>query len=82
MVTVGLMGLAALAGQIFGNYYFVHQVNLLSSKLDESQKKTNSLTACLNEQLKQNDYLTAELAVEKSAGLLIQQELKAEQQKP
>lgn len=38
LVTVGLMGLAALAGQIFGNYYYVQQVNLLSSKLEESQK--------------------------------------------
>ncbi|EGM79473.1 hypothetical protein Rhein_0357 [Rheinheimera sp. A13L] len=81
LVTAGLMGLAALAGQLFGNYYYVKQVNVLSSKLEESQKKTNSLTADLNEQLKQNDYLTAELAVEKSAGQLIQQELKTEQQK-
>ncbi|MBU1618153.1 MAG: hypothetical protein KJ556_13335 [Gammaproteobacteria bacterium] len=81
LVTAGLMGLAALAGQLFGNYYYVKQVNLLSSKLEESQKKTNSLTAELSEQLKQNDYLTAELAVEKSAGQLIQQELKTEQQK-
>lgn len=81
LVTAGLMGLAALAGQLFGNYYYVKQVNLLSSKLEESQKKTNSLTADLSEQLKQNDYLTAELAVEKSAGQLIQQELKTEQQK-
>ncbi|MDF3123922.1 MULTISPECIES: DUF6776 family protein [Rheinheimera] len=81
LVTAGLMGLAALAGQLFGNYYYVKQVNVLSSKLEESQKKTNSLTASMNEQLKQNDYLTAELAVEKSAGQLIQQELKAEQQK-
>jgi hypothetical protein len=81
LITTGLIGLAALAGQLFGNYYYVQQVNVLSSKLEESQKKTNSLTASLNEQLKQNDYLTAELAVEKSAGQLIQQELKAEQQK-
>src|SRR3990167_6174509 len=81
LLTAGLIGLAALAGQLFGNYYYVQQVNVLSSKLEESQKKSNSLTANLNEQLKQNDYLTAELAVEKSAGQLIQQELKAEQQK-
>ncbi len=81
LLTAGLMGLSALAGQLFGNYYYVQQVNLLSSKLEESQKKTNSMTAKLNEQLKQNDYLTAELAVEQSAGQLIQQELKAEQQK-
>ncbi|RRJ23667.1 hypothetical protein EIK76_06315 [Rheinheimera mesophila] len=81
LLSAGLMGLAALAGQIVGNYYYVQQVNLLSLKLEESQKKTDSLTASLNEQLKQNDYLTAELAVEKSAGQLIQQELKAEQQK-
>lgn len=81
LVTAGLMGLAALAGQLFGNYFYVQQVNLLASKLEESQKKTNSLTASLNENLKQNDYLSAELAVEKSAGQLTQQELKAEQQK-
>lgn len=81
LLTAGLMGLAALAGQLFGNYYYVQQVNVLSSKLEESQKKNNSLTANLNEQLKQNDYLTAELAVEKSAGQLMQQELKSEQQK-
>jgi hypothetical protein len=66
---------------VFGNYYYVQQVNLLSSKLEDSQKKNNSLTADFNEQQKQNDYLTAELAVEKSAGQLLQQELKAEQQK-
>lgn len=81
LLTAGLMGLAALAGQVFGNYYYVQQVNLLSSKLEDSQRKNNSLTSELNEQLKQNDYLTAELAVEKSASQLMQQELKAEQQK-
>ena len=81
ILTLGLMGLAALAGQLFGNYYYVQQVNLLSSRLDESQKKSNSLTTKLSEELKQNDYLTAELAVEKSSGVLLQQELKTQQQK-
>jgi hypothetical protein len=81
LVTAGLLGLAALAGQLFGNYYYVQQVNLLSSRLEESQKKNNSLTSQVTDLLKQNDYLTAELAVEKSAAELTQQELKAELQK-
>ncbi len=74
---MALWGLLLWQGKYLVTDYYVQQVNLLSSKLEESQKKTNSLTASLNEQLKQNDYLTAELAVEKSAGQLIQQELKS-----
>ncbi|WP_337879117.1 DUF6776 family protein [Rheinheimera sp.] len=81
LLTLGLLGLAWWAGQIFGNYYYLEQVNLLSSRLEESQQRSNKVTAELNERLKQNDYLTAELAVEKSASQLLQKDLKALQQK-
>ncbi|MFC4655177.1 DUF6776 family protein [Rheinheimera marina] len=81
LVTLGLLGLAWWAGQMFGNYYYLQQVNLLSSRLEEMQQRSNKLTTELNERLKQNDYLTAELAVEKSASQLLQKELKSEQQK-
>jgi len=81
LLTLGLIGIAWMAGQMFGNYHYLQQVNLLSGRLEESQHKSNQLTAQLTEQLKQNDYLTAELAVEKSASQVLQQDLKAEQQK-
>lgn len=75
-----LLALAWFAGQKYGNYASFQQIGLLSTRLDDMQKRLNELTTEQTELQKQHDYLSAELAVEKNAAVLLQQELKLEQQ--
>jgi hypothetical protein len=76
-----LLLLAGFLGYRFGNWTLFQQQQQLRSQLQQLQTAFEQSERLLAEQRKQADYLTAELAVEKSTVALQQQDLKAEQQK-
>lgn len=80
-VVLLLLLLASLAGYRFGNWSLFQQQQQLRTQLQQLQTALEQSERLLAEQRKQTDYLTAELAVEKSTVALQQQDLKAEQQK-
>lgn len=80
-VVLLLLILAALSGYHLGNWSLLEQQQQLRSQLQQLQTALDQSDRLLAEQRKQTDYLTAELAVEKSTVELQQQDLKAEQQK-
>jgi hypothetical protein len=80
-VVLLLLILAALSGYHLGNWSLIEQQQQLRSQLQQLQTALDQSDRLLAEQRKQTDYLTAELAVEKSTVELQQQDLKAEQQK-
>lgn len=80
-VVLLLLLLAVLAGYRFGNWSLFQQQQQLRTQLQQLQTALEQSERLLAEQRKQTDYLTAELAVEKSTVALQQQDLKAEQQK-
>lgn len=72
---------AALAGWRLGNLALVQQQQQLSTEVELLQQQLRQKEQALAAQMKQSDYLTAELAVERNTIALQQQDLKAEQQK-
>lgn len=80
-VVLLLLILAALSGYHLGNWSLLEQQQQLRAQLQQLQTALDQSDRLLAEQRKQTDYLTAELAVEKSTVELQQQDLKAEQQK-
>lgn len=72
---------AALGGWYLGNLAFLQQQQLTTAKVTSLQQQLEHKEQALAEQIKQTDYLTAELALERNTISLQQQDLKAEQQK-
>lgn len=72
---------AALAGWQLGNLTLVQQQQQLNAEVMLLQQQLQQKEQALAAQMKQSDYLTAELAVERNTIALQQQDLKAEQQK-
>jgi type II secretory pathway pseudopilin PulG len=76
-----LLILVGFLGYRVGNWALFQQQQQLRLQLQQLQTALEQSERLLAEQRKQADYLTAELAVEKSTVALQQQDLKAEQQK-
>lgn len=72
---------AALLGWYLGNIALLQQQQLLSNDVANLQQQLQQKEQALAAQMKQSDYLAAELAVERNTIALQQQDLKAEQQK-
>lgn len=72
---------SALAGWQLGNLSLLQQQRQQKDELALLQRQLQQKEQALAQQLKQTDYLTAELAVERNTIQLQQQDLKAEQQK-
>jgi multidrug efflux pump subunit AcrA (membrane-fusion protein) len=81
LLLTGIALCAALAGWYLGNIALLQQQQLLSSEVTALQQQLLQKEQALAAQIKQSDYLTAELAVERNTIALQQQDLKAEQQK-
>ncbi len=80
-VVLLLLIISAISGYHLGNWSLIDQQQQLRAQLQQLQTALDQSDRALAEQRKQTDYLTAELAVEKSTVELQQQDLKAEQQK-
>lgn len=81
VVGILLVLCSALMGYRVGNWTLYQQQQLRVEQLKVLQQALQQAETTLAEQRKKNDFLTAELAVEKSTVALQQQDLKAEQQK-
>ena len=72
---------AALLGWYLGNMMLLQQQQLLNTEVAALQQQLRQKEQALAAQIKQSDYLSAELAVERNTIALQQQDLKSEQQK-
>jgi hypothetical protein len=72
---------AALFGWYLGNMVLLQQQQLLNTQVAALQQQLQQKEQALAAQIKQSDYLSAELAVERNTIALQQQDLKSEQQK-
>ena len=72
---------AALLGWYLGNMMLLQQQQLLNTEVAALRQQLRQKEQALAAQIKQSDYLSAELAVERNTIALQQQDLKAEQQK-
>lgn len=81
VIVIATAVVAALAGWQLGNLTLVQQQQQQNEQLLLLRQQLQQKEQALAQQLKQTDYLTAELAVERNTLTLQQQDLKAEQQK-
>lgn len=81
LLLTGTAVCAAVLGWYLGNMVLLQQQQLLNTEVAALQQQLQQKEQALAAQIKQSDYLSAELAVERNTIALQQQDLKAEQQK-
>jgi len=81
LLLTGTAVCAAVLGWYLGNMVLLQQQQLLNTEVAALQQQLRQKEQALAAQIKQSDYLSAELAVERNTIALQQQDLKAEQQK-